>query len=124
LAVAVAIALVPGINVWASSPLINQHPVISVALLAMVLALLNTTIKPFLQAISLPFTMLTFGIFALVVNTGVLYLASWISNWFGAGIAIDSFLSALFASVLISIVTAVLNALTGVNGTRSGGDAR
>ncbi|MDR2672146.1 MAG: phage holin family protein [Coriobacteriales bacterium] len=121
-AIAVAVSLVPGVefvgaNVW-----------VSLAVFAALLALLNAFIKPVLQIISLPITVLTLGIFALIVNTAVLYLAAWISNGlFGTAFIISNFGSALLASIIISIVTIILNALTGIkdplrniNGTLSG----
>jgi putative membrane protein len=118
-AVAAAIALVPGIEIWGEQPLWGDNPVVSIAILAGVLALLNAFLKPLLQVISLPITCLTLGIFALIINTLLLYLAAWLSNLAGAGVFIEGFWSALLASVIISLATAVLNALTGVNDVRA-----
>jgi putative membrane protein len=113
-AIALAVWLVPGIEF----PIENKW--ISVGILAAILALLNTFIKPVLQIISLPITILSLGIFALIVNTGVLYLAAWLGdNLFGVFLHIDSFVSALIASVVISLATIILNALTGVKDTPS-----
>jgi putative membrane protein len=119
IAVALAIALVPGIEVWGYEQILDGNQVVSIAVLAAVLALLNVFIKPILQVISLPITCLTLGLFALVLNTIMLYLAAWISNLLGAGIYIDGFFSALLASIVVSIVTAVLNAITGINDPQS-----
>jgi len=89
--------------------------IISFIILAAVLALLNTFIKPLLKLIAAPITLITLGLFALVINTLVLYIAVWISNGlFDTALYIDSFWSALGASIVISIVTAILNAVTGV----------
>ncbi|MDR2109412.1 MAG: phage holin family protein [Coriobacteriales bacterium] len=110
-----ALALVPGVRIWGVNPLWGDSPTVSIALLAGALALLNAFLKPILQTISLPITCLTLGIFALIINTAMLYLAAWLSNLLGAGVLIESFWSALLASIIISVVSAVLNALTGVN---------
>jgi putative membrane protein len=109
IAVAVAVWLIPGVG------FVGSQPLLSTVLLAAILAVLNAFIKPILQIISLPITILTLGIFALVVNTGVLYLAAWLSNGlFGIGFVVNNFVSALVASIVISLVTIVLNALTGI----------
>jgi putative membrane protein len=114
IAIAVAVWLVPGIEF----PIEDKW--ISIGILAALLALLNTFIRPILQVVSLPITILTLGIFALIVNTVVLYLAAWLSdNLFGVFLHIDSFVSALIASVVISLVTIILNAITGIKDTPS-----
>ena len=111
-AVAIAVWLVPGIDFIGP----QSEAMLSLVILAAFLALLNSFIKPLLQLISLPITCITLGIFALVVNTAVLYLAVWISNGiFNTGFYISSFWSALGASIVISLCTAILNAITGVN---------
>ena len=64
------------------------------------------------QALSLPITVLTFGLFYLVVNTAMLYLASGISGGlFGVDFYIASFGSAFIASIVISIASSVLNSI-------------
>ena len=110
-AIAIAVWIVPGID------LINSNPgtIVSFIILAALLALLNTFLKPILKFITMPLSVITLGLFALVVNTVVLYLAVWIANGlFETGVSIYSFWSALGASVVISIVTAILFAVTGV----------
>lgn len=106
-AVAAAAWLVPGIEIVG-----GQSALISVALFALVLSLVNIGVKPILQILSLPITFLTLGIFYLVVNALLLYLASALTQGlFGAGIEIFSFLSALVASIVISIVSSIVNSL-------------
>jgi putative membrane protein len=85
-----------------------------------IFAFLNAFIKPVLQIISLPITIITLGIFGLIVNTLVLYIAAGVSNGlFGTGLVIYSFGSALVASIVISLVTVILNAITGVKDQNS-----
>ena len=77
---------------------------------ALVLGLLNATVKPVLQVLAIPFTMPTLGIFYVIVNAFVLELASWLSrNIFHAGIAIDSLFSAILGAVVISVVSMLLS---------------
>lgn len=109
LAVATAIAIVPGIDLIG-----GNEAWIAVALFALILALINTSIKPILQILSLPVTFLTLGLFYLIVNTGMLYLSAWIANGiFRVGFNIETFGSAFVASIVISIVASIVNSITG-----------
>jgi putative membrane protein len=108
-AVGIAVWLVPGIDIYV------PYRFIAIGALALFLALINVSIKPIVQLIALPFTVLTFGILYLVINTALLYLAAWLANtFFAIDFVIEGFFSAFFASIVISIVTVILNALTGV----------
>lgn len=73
------------------------------------LSIVNSLVKPVVSLLSLPVTILTLGIFQLVVNAFMLELASWLSvNLLGAGIAISGFFSALIGSIIISIGCSIL----------------
>lgn len=110
LAVGVAMWIVPGISVF------GMETWAAVALFGLVLALINMSIKPILQFISLPVTCLTLGIFYLVVNAFLLYLAQWLANnVLGLSFHIESFGSAFVGAIVISIVSAILNTITGAN---------
>jgi putative membrane protein len=108
-----AIWLIPGIIVFAP----NRY--LAIGALALFLALINASLKPLLQIIALPFTILTFGLLYLIINTALLYLAAWLTGaLFGFDLVITSFFSAFFASIIISLATMVLNAITGINEDR------
>ncbi len=65
-----------------------------------------------LQVLSLPVTVLTLGLFYIVVNTFMLYLAAWLANGiFQVGFLIEGFGWAFLAAIVISIVSALLNGL-------------
>jgi len=105
IATAAAIWLVPGIEAvggtWAG-------PIFC----ALALAFVNAVIKPVMTILSIPITILTLGIFYLVINALMLELASWLSrNIFHAGISIDSFGAAFLGAIVISIVSAILGAV-------------
>ena len=98
IAVAAAVWIVPGIEVISGGA-----SWVGIALFALILSLVNMSIKPILQVLSLPVTVLTLGIFYLIVNTLLLYVAAWLANGlFGAGFYIASFGSAFVASIVIS----------------------
>ena len=106
-AVGAAVWLVPGIAVLGTT-----ESWIAVAITGLALSLIDMSIKPLLQLLSLPITCLTFGIFYLVVNTAMLYLAAWLSNgMFNVGFNIPCFGRAFFASIVNSIVSANINSI-------------
>lgn len=109
IAVAAAVWIVPGIEIVS-----NASTWVGVVFFALILSLINMSVKPILQVLSLPVTVLTLGIFYLVVNTLLLYLAAWLANGlFSAGFYIASFGSAFVASIVISIVSTLVNGLVG-----------
>lgn len=110
-AVGVAVWLVPGIDIVGTGSSWG-----SIAVMALIIALLNMTIKPFLQLIGLPITVLSLGVFYLVINTTLLYVAASMGNaLFGAGFVIDSFGSGFVASIVISIVSGFMNSILGTD---------
>jgi putative membrane protein len=74
---------------------------------AVVIGLVNTFIRPILQIIALPITLLTFGLFAILVNV----LLLWATSRFVPGFSIDSFSTAIIASILLSLVSWFLHKL-------------
>ena len=107
-AVAAAVWIVPGITA------VGNDGTIAVIIMALVLSLINISIKPIMQVISLPITVLTLGIFYLVVNALLLELAAWASTGlFASGVAIDGFGSAFLGSIVISIVSGIVNGILG-----------
>jgi len=71
---------------------------------AVVLALLNISLKPILIIFTLPLTLITFGLFLFVINTITVLLASdWVK-----GFRIDSFGWGLLFSLLLTIITSLL----------------
>lgn len=108
--VAVAVWLVPGVSAFGTS---EWLPFLATALF---LALINASIKPIMKLLSLPITIITLGVFALVLNAILLELAAWLATSFlGTGIVIDSFSSAFFAAIIISIASSFMNSITGAD---------
>lgn len=111
LAVAVVVWLVPGVDIIGGTEAWG-----AIAIFAAILALINMSIRPILQVLSLPISIITLGIFYLVVNTFMLYVAGWIANGlFHVGFIIETFGSAFVASIVISIVAGIVNSITGAN---------
>lgn len=81
----------------------------SALIAAAVLGVANALIRPFIILFTLPVTVLTLGLFLLVVNGLVLALAVWLVP----GVAIANFGVAILAAIVIAIVNAVLGSLLG-----------
>jgi len=108
LAVLVAVYIVPGIrfrdnSLW--TPLVTS----------LVLGILNAFIRPVLMILALPLLVVTLGLFTLVINAALLYLVSLLLNRY---FEIDSFGSALLGALIISVVSLLLNLLTGLGGSK------
>jgi len=83
-----------------------------------VVGLVNTFIRPILRLISLPITMVTFGLFALVVNAATFALAAWIVP----GFEISSIVAALVGALILSVASTAINFLTDKIGKSSKND--
>ena len=79
----------------------------SALIAVIVIGLVNALIKPLLFLLTLPVTIITFGLFALVLNALMLVLASALTP----GFKIDGFGTALLGSILLSIVTTIFHSL-------------
>src|SRR5210317_2176303 len=73
-------------------------------IVAIIMAVLNVTLKPLLVIITIPLTIITFGLFLLVVNVLVLYAADYLID----GFHIAGFWWALAFSLLVSFVNGLL----------------
>lgn len=95
LGVLVAVNIVDGVDV----PGTQQAVVVAV-----VFGLLNAFLKPVLQLLALPVTILTLGIFYFVINVFIVYLTAFIVPSF----TVEGFFPALFFSIIVSIVSWLL----------------
>lgn len=89
------------------SPEINKF--ITAFLVAVVLAFLNTIVKPILTILSLPITFFTLGLFLLVINALMILFADKLVD----GFKVDGFWTALWFSLVLSIVSGILEAFSG-----------
>lgn len=72
---------------------------------SLVLGILHIFVKPILVILTLPVTILTLGLFMFVINAGLLmFAASFIE-----GFSVDGFITALIASLIVSIISSVSN---------------
>lgn len=81
----------------------------STIIFAIVLGILNLLVRPILAILSLPITILTLGLFSLVINAAIILLC----DNFMDSMTVDGFWRAFLFSILLSIVTSVVGALFG-----------
>jgi putative membrane protein len=72
---------------------------------AAVLGLVNALIRPIARLLTLPLTIMTLGLFSIIVNAFMLVISAWLSSV----LSIESFWQAILASIIISIVSTILN---------------
>ena len=80
---------------------------------AVIFAVVNAVIKPVAKLMGLPISCLTMGLFALLINAAMLALTAWIAGQFDFNVEIDGFIAALFAALLISVVSTLLSVFVG-----------
>ena len=83
---------------------IQIDSVVTALVVAVLMAVLNVTLKPFLIVITIPITVITFGLFLLVINVLVLYAAEALID----GFHIAGFWWALAFSFLVTFVNSIL----------------
>lgn len=101
-AVWVAVLIVPGIEA-------DPSDYSTIAGIALILGLLNALVRPILKFLTCPLIFLTLGLFILVINAVVFWLAGWLGSQFGLGFAIDNFWAAFLGSLVVTVVSAILN---------------
>jgi putative membrane protein len=101
LALYAAIMIVPGIEAQ------STHWT-AIFGLALIFGLVNALISPFLKFLTCPLILLTLGLFTLLINTFIFYLAGQIGSWFGIGFEVTGFGPAFLGGLITSIVSIVL----------------
>lgn len=104
--VAVAAWLIDGI--YFTGPTTGQaelnHKVVPLLLVSLILGLVSNLIRPVVTFFSIPFIVLTLGLFLLVINALMLMLTAWIAGLVGIGFHVDGFWNALWGSIVVTLV--------------------
>lgn len=95
--------LVPGIRVEGEAWKIF-------AVMAIILGMVNSIVRPVLKVLSCPLIILTLGLFVFVVNALTLWLSSYMAvHWFHVGFYVNGFVPAFLGSIIVSLVSVILN---------------
>jgi putative membrane protein len=106
-ALAVAAFLLSGITLTSDT---LTGKTITLLIVAFIFGIVNAIVKPIFAFFSIPLLLLTLGLFLLVINACMLLLTSWVAGKFGLGWEVDGFWVALIGSIIVSIVSFLVNA--------------
>ena len=105
-ALGVATAAVPGITLPAGS---GWSKVGTLLVVAVIIGLINATLKPLIKVVGCAFYVLTLGLVALVVNGLLLWLTSWVAGKLSLPFHITGFWAAFWGAIIVGLVSWVLN---------------
>jgi len=108
LALAAAAWLIEGIRVEGST---TEEQVITLVVVALIFGVVNAVLEPIVKLLSLPFIILTLGLFLIVINAAMLLLTSWISGELGRRFEVEGFWTAVLGAIVITISTWILEAV-------------
>jgi putative membrane protein len=90
---------------------------VNLVIVSIVAGVINGFIKPIIKLLSLPLTMMTLGLFGLVINAGLLLLLAWVSDFFGIKFTVggfppdlsaDAFVTAVIGGIALSVVGSIV----------------
>ena len=110
LALWVATLIVPGIELEGST---FTDRLGTLLIVAIIFGLVNAIAKPIATLFSIPFIVLTLGLFLLVLNALMLLLTNWLASLFDLPFDVDGFWAAFWGAIVISIVTFVVGLFVG-----------
>jgi putative membrane protein len=84
-------------------------------LVALAFSLLNTYVRPILRILTLPISVITMGVFLLVINAAMLLLTSAISDQLSLGFNVADFGAAFLGAIVVAIVGWILSMVIGVS---------
>lgn len=88
--------------------------VLAYLFIGLIFGLVNAFVRPIVSFLSLPITILTLGLFTVVINAAMLYLTSWISSYTPVNFSIDSFFwTAVLAAIIITVISLVADKIPG-----------
>ncbi|MFQ4148735.1 phage holin family protein [Arthrobacter sp. LAPM80] len=121
--------ILPGMNIASTTIVANNvggtegsantiNTVLAYLFIGLVFGVVNALVKPVVKLLSLPVTFLTLGLFTIVINAAMLWLTAWVTSFTPAHLTIDDFFwTAIFAALIISLVSLVVGNL-GKSGSR------
>jgi len=107
-ALAVAAWLLDGIGFEGADWQAKLKPLLIVAV---ILGVVSVFVKPVVKLLSLPFIILTIGLFLLVVNALMLLLTEWIADQVDVGFFVNGFWTAVLGALIITLVTGFIDAV-------------
>ena len=107
--------VITGLGIWLAAYLVPGVSATSTGALvwaAIALGLINAFVRPVLVLLTLPFTILTLGLFLVLLTAAMLNLA----GWFVDGFEVVGFWSAVFGAIVVSLVSGLCSSFIGPKG--------
>jgi putative membrane protein len=102
--------VINSVSIWIASLILTkvtlEGSIWQILLVGLIFGLVNALIKPFLKLLGTPFIVVTLGLFTLVINAFLLWIVELLS---GGVLEVEGILTYLWASIIISLVSWVLN---------------
>jgi putative membrane protein len=86
-----------------------QEKILPLLGVALILSLINSFVRPILTILSIPFIIVTLGLFLLVINAGMLLLTDWLADALDIGFRVTGFWPAVGGAIVITVVTWILD---------------
>lgn len=111
IALAVAAWLIDGIRFTGTDD--TSEKILPLLVVALILGAVSSFVKPVLQILSIPFIIVTLGLFLLVINALMLMLTGWVADTIGVDFEVTGFWPAVGGAIVITVVTWMVDSLIG-----------
>lgn len=90
-----------------------EHKIVPLLVVALILGVVSSLVKPILTILSIPFIIVTLGLFLLVINALMLKLTGWLAEQLDIGFRVTGFWPAVGGAIVITVVTWIVDGLIG-----------
>lgn len=110
--------ILPGIALGEAGTPITSNSTLDVILaylfIGLIFGVVNALVRPIISLLALPLTILTLGLFTIIINAAMLMLTAWLTSFTPVHFEVDSFFwTAILGSIIISVISMVAGSLTG-----------
>ena len=81
-----------------------KHKILPLLFVALIMGIVTSFVSPIVKLLSLPFIIITLGLFLLVINALMLLFTEWLAGLFDIGFHVDGFWTAVWGSIVITVV--------------------
>lgn len=92
-----------------------EDKILPLVLVALISCVVTAWVKPVLTFLSIPFILVTLGLFLIVLNALLLRFTAWLADAVDIGFHVDGFWPAVWGSIIISVTTWFLDAILGAD---------
>lgn len=90
-----------------------QEKLLPLLAVALILGVVSAVVKPLLTLLSIPFIILTLGLFLLVINAAMLKFTGWLADQVGLGFSVEGFWTAVGGAIVITLTTWAVDGVIG-----------